>query len=64
MKGGKVSMKPGLKGLAPKNPKYHFEGKKLDEAGEIVYMVIVIKTGELLEWDEATFKKNETLIEY
>lgn len=57
-------MKPGLKGSAPKNPKYHFEGQKTNEVRETVYMVIVIKTGELLEWDETTFKKNQALIEY
>lgn len=57
-------MKPGLKGPAPKNPKYHFEGQKMNEAGETVYMVIVMKTEEILEWDEATFNKNQSLIEY
>ncbi|KKR59709.1 MAG: hypothetical protein UX50_C0018G0009 [Candidatus Beckwithbacteria bacterium GW2011_GWA1_46_30] len=57
-------MKPGPKRPAPKNPKYHFEGQKTSEAGKTIYMVIVIKTGELLEWDEAIFKKNQALIEY
>jgi len=57
-------MKPGQKELRPKNLKYHFEGQKINKAGETVYMVIVIKTEELLEWDEATFKKNQSLIEY
>lgn len=57
-------MKPGQKGPVPKNPKYHFEGQKTNEAGKTIYMVIVIKTGELLEWDETTFKKNQLLIEY
>jgi len=57
-------MKPGPKGPAPKNPKYHFEGQKTNEAGKTIYMVIVIKTGELLEWDEPTFKKNRLLIKY
>jgi hypothetical protein len=57
-------MKPGPKGPTPKNPKYHFEGQKTNETGKTIFMVIVIKTGELLEWDETTFKKNQSLIEY
>lgn len=57
-------MKPGQKGPVPKNPRYHFEGQKTNGDGETIYVVIAIKTGELLEWDEATFKKNQSLIEY
>lgn len=44
--------------------KYHFEGKKKDEAGKDVYVVIDLKTRKVLEWNEAFFKKNESLVEY
>lgn len=43
--------------------KYHFEGKRKNETGEDVYVVIDLKTNKVLEWDKATFKKNEALVE-
>lgn len=57
-------MKPGLKGSAPKKPKYHFEGTKNNQAGSKVYMVLELKTNKILEWNEKTFKKNESQVEY
>jgi len=57
-------MKPGLKGSAPKKPKYHFEGTKSDQDGNKVYMVLELKTTKILEWNEKTFKKNEFQVEY
>lgn len=57
-------MKPGLKDKNPKNPKYHFEGTKNDQAGNKVYMVLELKTKKILEWNEKTFKKNESQVEY
>lgn len=44
--------------------KYHFEGKRTDKKGNDVYVVIEIKTGKVLEWNEATFEKNKQYIEY
>lgn len=44
--------------------KYHFEGKRKDAKGNDVYVVIDLKTRKVLEWNEASFKKNESLIEY
>lgn len=49
--------------MADKNKKYHFEGKKKDVKGKPIYVVIEIKTGKVLEWDEATYKKNESEVE-
>lgn len=57
-------MKPGKKELNPKKPKYHFEGIKAGDKGKKVYMVIELKTGKILDWDEKIFKKNESQIEY
>lgn len=57
-------MKPGLKGSAPKKPKYHFEGTKSDQDGNKVYMILELKTNKILEWNEKTFKKNESQVEY
>lgn len=57
-------MKPGQKGLISKNPKYHFEGTKNDQDGNKVYMVLDLKTNKTLEWNEKTFKKNESQVEY
>lgn len=57
-------MKPGLKGSAPKKPKYHFEGTKSDQDGNKVYMVLELKTNKILEWNEKTFLKNESQVEY
>ena len=57
-------MKPGQKGSVSKNPKYHFEGTKNDQAGNKVYMVLELKTNKILEWSEKTFKKNESQVEY
>jgi len=57
-------MKPGSKGSVPKKPKYHFEGTNNDQAGNKVYMVLDLKTNKILEWNEKTFKKNESQVEY
>jgi hypothetical protein len=57
-------MKPRSKGSTPKKPKYHFEGTKNDQNGNKVYMVVELKTGNILEWSEKTFKKNESQVEY
>lgn len=57
-------MKPGLKDKNPKNPKYHFEGTKQDDAGNTIYIVLELKTGQILEWTEAIFNKNKAQIEY
>jgi len=57
-------MKPGLKDKNPKNPKYHFEGTRQDDAGKTIYMVLELKTGKFLEWTEAVFNKNKVQVEY
>lgn len=57
-------MKPGLKDKNPKNPKYHFEGTKQDDAGNTIYIVLEMETGQILEWTKATFNKNKVQIEY
>jgi hypothetical protein len=57
-------MKAGSKGSTPKNPKYHFEGTKNNKSGNKVYMVVELKTSKILEWNEKTFKKNESQVEY
>lgn len=57
-------MKPGLKDIKPKNPKYHFEGTKQDETGKTIYMVVELKTGKILDWTEAQFNKNKVQVEY
>jgi len=44
--------------------KYHFEGNKKDIKGNPVYVVIKLKTGELLEWDQKTYDANKGEIEY
>lgn len=49
--------------MADKTKKYHFEGKKKDAKGKDVYIVIELKTGKVLEWNEDTFKKNESEVE-
>jgi len=50
--------------LIPKKPKYHFEGTKYDQSGNKVYMLIELKTGKILDWNEKTFNKNESQVEY
>ena len=50
--------------MASDTKKYHFEGKKKDTKGKDVYVVVELKTGKVLEWGEATFKKNESEVEY
>ncbi len=57
-------MKSRSKGSTSKNPKYHFEGTKNNQSGNKVYMVVELKTGKILEWNENTFKKNESQVEY
>ena len=57
-------MKPGLKDIKPKNPKYHFEGTKQDDTGKTIYMVLELKTGKVLDWTEAEFNKNKVQVEY
>lgn len=57
-------MKPGPKASRPKKPKYHFEGTKNDQNENKVYMVVELKTGKILEWDEKTFKRKESQVEY
>ncbi len=57
-------MKPGLNDTKPKNPKYHFEGTKQDDTGKIIYMVLELKTGKILDWTEAEFNKNKLQVEY
>ena len=57
-------MKPGSNEIKPKNPKYHFEGTKQDDAGKTIYMVLELKTGKFLEWTEAVFNKNKVQVEY
>lgn len=57
-------MKPGLKDKNPKKPKYHFEGTKQDDTGNTIYIVLELKTGQILEWTEEIFNKNKAQIEY
>lgn len=57
-------MKPGLKDIKTKNPKYHFEGTKQDKTGKAIYMVVELKTGKILDWTEAQFNKNKVQVEY
>lgn len=57
-------MKPGLKDKNPKKPKYHFEGTKQDDTGSTIYIVLELKTGQILEWTEEIFNKNKAQIEY
>jgi hypothetical protein len=57
-------VKPGQKQVRPINPKFHFEGTKTDKHGDTIYLVIELRTGKQLEWNEETFKKNESLVEY
>lgn len=49
--------------MADKKPKYHFEGKKKDAKGSDVYVVIELKTGKVLEWNETIYKKYESEVE-
>ena len=57
-------MKPGMKDKNPKNPKYHFEGTKQDNTGSTIYIVLELKSGQILEWTEEIFNKNKAQIEY
>ena len=57
-------MKPGMKDKNPKNPKYHFEGTKQDNAGSTIYIVLELKSGQILEWTEEIFNKNKAQVEY
>jgi len=49
--------------MANETKKYHFEGKRKDAKGKGVYVVLELKTGKILEWDEATYKKNQSQVE-
>lgn len=49
--------------MADKTKKYHFEGKKKDAKGKDAYVVIESKTKKVLEWNENTYKKNESEVE-
>ena len=44
--------------------KFHFEGNKKDSKGNPVYVVIELKTGKLLEWDQKTYDVHKGEIEY
>lgn len=50
--------------MATTKAKYHFEGSKKDTKGNPVYVVIDLKTGELLEWDQKTYDAHKGEIEY
>lgn len=49
--------------MADKSKKYHFEGKRKDAKGNPVWVVVELKTGKVLEWDETTYKKHESEVE-
>ena len=56
--------KPGSTKPNPKKPKYHFEGTQVDEQGKKIYMVLELKTGEILQWDEKVYQQYQGEIEY
>lgn len=50
--------------MATTKAKYHFEGNKKDDKGNAVYVVIELKTGKLLEWDQKTYDAHKEEVEY
>lgn len=45
--------------MATKKAKYHFEGKRQDQKGRDVYVLIDLKTSKEITVDQKTFEKKE-----